>query len=109
MSNFNDTSRHNGTPNHTGPTELTLPMESGVFPEDFPKRLERLKEASGLSWRGMARAIGVDPKQLRRWRKGVEPSGGPMLALLRFAGRIPGGVHILMGEGFQMTLFREAG
>ena len=110
MSNFNVKSRPNGTPNHQAPIDLTLPMESGVFPEDFPRRLERLKEASGLSWRGMARAIGVDPKQLRRWRrKGVEPAGGAMLALLRFAGRIPGGVQILMGDGFQMTLFREAG
>ena len=67
----------------------------------------RLKEASGLSWRGMARALGVDPKQLRRWRRGVEPGGGAMLSLLRFASRVPGGVQILMGDGFQMTLFED--
>ena len=30
-----------------------------------------------------------------------------MIALTRFAGRIPGGVHILMGEDFQMTLSRR--
>lgn len=108
MNNFTDPSRSGGTTHYTTPEELALPMESGVFPEDFPERLVRLKEASGLSWRGMARAIGVDPKQLRRWRKGVEPSGGAMLALLRFADRIDGGVRILMGDGFQMTMFREA-
>ena len=109
MNNFTDPSRSGRTTHHTTPEELALPLESGVFPPDFPQRLVRLKEASGLSWRGMARAIGVDPKQLRRWRKGVEPAGGAMLSLLRFAGRIPGGVQILMGDGFQMTLFRESG
>ena len=47
------------------------------MPEDFPERLSRLKEANGLTWTGFAQAIGVDGKQLRRWRrKGVEPSGG---------------------------------
>ena len=81
-----------------------LPLATGVLPEDFPDRLRRLKEASGLTWTGFAQAIGVDRKQVRRWlRKGVEPSGGPMLALLFFAALIPGGVKILMGEGFRLT------
>ena len=44
---------------------------------------------------------------MRRWRRGVEPAGGAMLSILRFASRVPGGVQILMGEGFQMTLFEE--
>ena len=107
MNNFNDPSRLGGTPHRTAPDDLTLPIESGVLPEDFPQRIVRLKEASGLSWRGMARALGVDPKQLRRWRRGVEPGEGAMLSLLRFASRVPGGVHILMGDGFQMTLFKD--
>ena len=65
-----------------------LRQESGVFPEDFPQRLVRLKEVSGLSWSGLAQAIGVDRKQVRRWRQGVEPAGGAMLALVCFAMRI---------------------
>ena len=107
MNNFNDPFRDNGTTHHTTLEDLALPIESGVYPEDSPQRLVRLKEASGLSWRGMARALGVDPKQLRRWRRGVEPGGGAMLSLLRFASRVPGGVQILMGDGFQMTLFED--
>ena len=84
------------------------PYQSGVLSEDFTHRLTRLKEASGLTWSGFADAIGADKKQVRRWRKkGVEPSGGPMLSLVRFAGRIPGGLDILMGEGFQMNLWER--
>ena len=83
------------------------PMESGVLPEDFGRRLERLKEVSGLSWRGLARALGVDPKRLGHWRKGVEPCGGAMHSLHRFASRMPGGQEILMGEDYRMSFFKE--
>ena len=83
------------------------PMEDGVLPEDFGRRLERLKEASGLSWRGLARALGVDPKRLGPWRKGVEPCGGAMHSIHRFGYRMPGGQEILMGEDCQPTFFDE--
>ena len=69
-----------------------------MLPPDFPQRLVRLKEVSGLSWSGLAQAIGVDRKQVRRWSQGVEPCGGAMLSLFRFARRIPGGLAILFGE-----------
>ena len=52
-------------------------------------------------------ALGVDPKQLLRWRKGVEPCGGAMHSIFRFASRLPGGLEILIGEGFQMTFFKD--
>lgn len=70
---------------------------SGVLPEDFPQRLVALKETSGLSWNGLAEAIGVDVKQLRRWRKGAEPCGGAMLSLVDLALTIPGGIQVLLG------------
>ncbi len=75
-----------------------LPQESGVLPPDFPERLTRLKEASGLSWSGLAQAIGVDRKQIGRWLNGTEPCGGAMLSLFRFASRMPGGLDILLGD-----------
>ena len=50
-----------GTPHHSPGADGTQPLESGVLMEDFPKRLERLEEAAGLSWRGFAKALGVDP------------------------------------------------
>ena len=108
MTNRNAEPRFDGYTDRTDARGRLLPYGSGVLSEDFLDRLRTLKEASGLTWAGLADAIGVDKKQLRRWRRnGVEPSGGPMLSLVRFAGRIPGGLDILMGEGFQMTLFEE--
>ena len=99
MTNHNPEPRFDGRPDRITIGGRLLPLETGVMPEDFPERLNRLKEASGLTWTGFAQAIGVDDKQLRRWRnEGVEPSGGPLMALVRFAMRIPGGLEILSGE-----------
>ena len=65
------------------------------LPEDFSARLERFKEASGLTWDGLAGCLGVDPRQLQRWRKGTRPSGDGLFALVLLAARIPGGFHTL--------------
>ena len=35
-----------------------------VFPKDFPRRLERFKEASGLTWREIARCLGTNIQHL---------------------------------------------
>ena len=93
--------------NHIDGLREMEPLQGAVLPEDFPKRLVRLKKASGLSWRGMARAIGIDYKLLLRWRRGAVPSGGSMLSLFLFANRVHGGLRILLGEGVQMTFFRS--
>ena len=92
---------------HNRPADGTEPMETGVLPEDFAQRLERLKEASGLSWRGLGRALGVDPKRLANWRRGVEPCGGAMHSIHRFASRMPGGPQILMGQDYRLSFFEQ--
>ena len=60
-----------------------LPHERGLyeFPDDFPQCLERLKEASGLSWSELARRLGTSTLTLRRWLNGVQPSARYLLAL----------------------------
>ena len=59
---------------------------SYVFPEDFPQRLERFRQESGLSWAELARRLGTYPHTLWRWRNaGVRPSAEHMLALLELA------------------------
>ena len=57
-----------------------------VFPQDFSERLVRFKEASGLSWRAIARLLGVSLHRLRQWRnKGVSPSPAHLFLLLTIA------------------------
>ena len=106
MTNRNAGPRFDGQTDRITIEGRPLPYQSGVLPEDFADRLHRLKEVSGLTWNGFALAIGVDRKQVRRWRKkGVEPCGGAMHSLFRFAARIPSGLEILMSESFQATLW----
>ena len=81
-----------------------VPYGSGVLPEDFIERLHELKEATGLPWNGFAEALGVDPKQVFRWRQGAEPCGGAMRSLVGLAGWVPGGLDIIMEEGFIASL-----
>ena len=107
MNNRDGASAFDGRARPNAKADGTRLLPSGVLPKDFAQRLERLKEASGLSWRGLARALGVDPKQLARWRKGVEPCGGAMHSIHRFAHLIPGGTAILMGDDLQLDLFDE--
>lgn len=97
--------RPNHSPRLGGDTER--PAYGSLLPRDFPDRLERLKEASGLTWAGLAKAIGVDHKQIYKWRKGVEPSGGAMFGLFQFADRMDGGLRILLGEPVQLSFFKE--
>ncbi len=81
-----------------------LPPGVALLPEDFAQRLEALKERTGLPWERMAVCMGVDPRQLWRWRRGASPGGGAMLSLVRFATRVPGGLAELLGE--ELTVAR---
>ena len=57
-----------------------------VFPEDFPLRLSRLKEASGLSWAELNSRLGIHPQSMRRWRRGeARPTARHIMALLELA------------------------
>ena len=58
------------------------------FPEDFSERLERFKEESGLSWKALARLMGVKPYRLWRWRQGTRPSSAHLFLLLTLADAI---------------------
>ena len=66
------------------------------LPEDFPRRLEWFKEFIGLTWDGLAGCLGVDPRQLQRWRDGTKPSGDGLCALIKLGSSIPGGLYILL-------------
>lgn len=78
--------------------ELELRPGEARLPGNFAERLTGLKQRSGLTWEALAAAVGVDSRQLLRWRRGSAPSGGAMLSLCRLAARVPGGLSELLGE-----------
>lgn len=79
----------------SGRQQCVYRIERREFPEDFPERLERLRDACDLSWRGLARALRLHPRSLRRWRRGAKPDAAHLLALLGFAAD-RGLLHCLM-------------
>ena len=69
MSNSNPEPRFDGD---TDRSDLT----GRALPQNIQDRLNRLREAGGLTWSALARAINADRKRARRWRrKGVRSSG----------------------------------
>ena len=83
MQDRNDIQNGNGGEVGINIAGRIAPYQSGVLPEDFPERLERLREATGLTWNAFADAIGIDKKRVHRWRrrkkdgtKPVKPDGG---------------------------------
>ena len=81
-----------------GGSALVFPPGVALIPEDFAERLAQLRGLTGLSWEGLAVAMGVDSRQLLRWRRGGAPNGGAMLALVKLAMRVPGGLAVLTNE-----------
>ncbi|MXV79901.1 MAG: hypothetical protein F4X58_13345 [Chloroflexi bacterium] len=77
-----------------------------LMPEDFPARLTALKQQTGLSWEGMATVMGVDSRQLQRWRRGSVSSGAAMLALVRLATQVPDGLSELLDDD-QLVIRRK--
>lgn len=73
-------------------------MGQAELPGNFPERLLAIKQRGGLTWEAMAFALGVESRQLLRWRRGAVPSGGAMLSLVRLAAQVPGGMAELIGE-----------
>ena len=70
-------------------------VEPSRFPPDFPERLERFRQAAGLSWRGLARRLRVSVRCVWRWKKGTKPDPGHLFSLFNFAAEM-GLLHILL-------------
>ncbi len=74
----------------------TLDFSPPPWPEDFPRRLERLKKLAGVSWKRMAERLGVTDRGALKWRRGGRPSAGNFLAILELAREVPGGYDLMM-------------
>lgn len=84
---------------------LRFPAPS--LPLDLPVRLERLEDRSGTSLEEMALAGGLPARQARLWRIGRPPSEKELLAIVRFAGTVPGGMAVLLLDSSQPWPVRE--
>ena len=80
------------------PSDSLFTPGVALMPADFPDRLTSLRDATGLSWEGFAACLGVDCRQVLRWRQGAEPCGGAMLAICRLATKVPGGLRALLDD-----------
>lgn len=89
----------NGT---AGSGSFDYPPGNAELPGDFSDRLAELKERAGLTWEEMAESLGIDSRQLFRWRRGSEPSGAAMLGLVQLALRVPDGLSVLLGEDWSV-------
>ena len=68
-----------------------------VFPDDFPQRLKRFQEESGLPWAEIARRLGTSPYTVWRWHEaGVRPYYRHLMALLELADSLGLG-HLFTG------------
>lgn len=86
------------------PARQFIPPGVALMPDDFPARLTALRDLLGLNWEEMSVCLGVDPRQLLRWRtQGASPNGGAMLSLVRLAVRSPDGLATLLGEDVIVT------
>lgn len=81
--------------------ERMVPTQEEIqrrFLDGLPERLERLREAMGLSWRDLAYRLDVADERVADWREGRAPSGDAMYALLQLAAGAPGGLEALYPE-----------
>ena len=58
------------------------------FRQDFPDRLERFEEQTGLTWNSLPRRLGVNPYRLSEWRRRVVPDFTHLFILLTLAERL---------------------
>ena len=71
--------------------------EPEEFPRDFPRRLDRFRQAAGLTWAGLARVLRVNSRTVRRWKAGGQPGSGHLFRLLELAAGMGLLHHLLPG------------
>ena len=84
---------------------LRFPAPS--LPRDFPVRLGRLEDRSGVSLEEMALAAGLPAGHARLWRIGRPPSDDELRAIVHFACSVPGGIAVLLLDASQPWPVRE--
>ena len=81
-----------GGDSDTEPEELPGPP----WPEDFPARLGRLEDLSGVSLEDFARAFGLPEDRAGEWRSGAKPTIDELWAMALWASNLSGGSEVLL-------------
>ena len=84
---------------------LRFPAPS--LPPDFPVRLGRLEDRSGISLEEIALSSGLPARRGRLWRMGRPPNDEELRAIVEFACAVPGGVAVLLLDASQPWPMRE--
>ena len=74
--------------------ERTEDFHAPPWQEDFPQRLARLIELTGLSWQELAERLGVTERSEMKWRRGGMPSRPKFWAIMELACDVPGGFQL---------------
>ena len=77
------------------------------WPEDFPERLGRLEDLSGISLEEFARAFGLPGERAGEWRSGAMPTTDEVWAMALWASQVPGGSDVLLAPWFRLPPARE--
>ena len=77
------------------------------WPEDFPARLGRLEDLSGISLEKFASAFGLPEERAEEWRSGGMPTTDEVWAMALWASQIPGGSDVLLAPWFRLPPARE--
>ncbi len=83
-------------------------IEREEFPGDFPRRLDRFRQAAGLTWAGLARLLRVNARTVRRWKAGARVGSGHLVKLLTLAANL-GLLHLLLPEMEHKYVLAESG
>ena len=84
---------------------LRFPAPS--LPQDFPVRLGRLEDRSGVSLEEIALSAGLPARSGRLWRVGRQPSEEELRTIVSFACEVPGGIAVLLLDASQPWPVRE--
>ena len=68
------------------------------LPEDFPMRLGRLEDRSGLLLEEFARELGLREQRPGEWRRGMAPTAVEVWAIMQSACRVHHGLAVMLSD-----------
>ena len=77
------------------------------LPDDFPARLGRLEDRSGIALEEFAFGWGIRLDRARAWRTGEPPTDEELRFIMKWAFEVEGGVAVLLRDCSQPWPYRD--